>query len=451
MSVYIKYGALEYGDGAVGRLILIWQWPTIPKGRFVKISIPGLTNTTDTTKEGDIFLTSTRAANDATWVEIIMGTILPDIEHRSEVLKLDGTAVTFDGDALTLNALMTSIVQDKCKEQKTRIGKLGAARTKTDQPCDANKGGFLGTKDYLVKIVNEDINTENIPLENRMLRMIDEAIANTPGCKHAQMPLEYKRKYCKSQITVLYAMANSNAFHPATVAHSFWITGDQCPIPGEVGYEEPNFPVLGHPYMSMNPEKMLRRTMGEVKDSEMQAMIDAIPEAMTMLDLSGTLTREQMDYLKIPRLRDGTAPRENLAHCRHGAEIITKQMVWDWKEKFKEDRRKKTPEEQAAIKEAAANAKAIAEAEKRVQQENDRVEKARVKAAAVLAEKARYSGLSVAEKREEKKMKDAKTLKNKQDKAVLKQAQEAADRLLLANRDNQEEINGDDEEGECKE
>ena len=74
--------------------------------------------------------------------------------------------------------------------------------------------------------------------------------------------------------------------------------------------------------MSLNPEKMFRITKGETKDLKMQIMIDVVPEAMTMCIKSGTLTREQSDYLRIDRLSARTPLKEKLQQCQEMPERI---------------------------------------------------------------------------------------------------------------------------------
>lgn len=431
LSLFIKYGHVQWADGSVGPLIFILQWPQVPNGLFIEIDVPGLTNTTDRTKSSKVFLCDSRQGNSALWKRVFTGVILPHVEERMKVLDLEVSALTLDGDALTLNEVMSSEVLDSCRQINFRLGKHGASRTSKDQSSDANKGGFHGVKAYLLKIITEDIKTENLPQRNRMLKLFNTAIANTPGCEGATMPLDYMRRQIDSLITIVFAMANSTAFHPAVIAQSFVIVGEQSKLPNEDGYEEPTFPVPGGEIMSINCEKMLRRTIGEIKDAEMKVMIDAIPEAIRMLDVSGTLTRQQMDYLKIPRLREGTPLREGLRHCRHGAEILTKEAVYQWVLAFREATRKKTPDEIEALRVTAMNAKAILDAEKRMQHDAEVEEKARVKVAEKSAEKARVALLSPAEKKAEKQKKATDAAKNKQDKAAKELERKAADRRIV--------------------
>lgn len=438
LSLYIKYGHLEYGDGSIGPLVFILQWPSVPKGKYIEIEIPGLTNTTDRTKKSKVYLCDSRQGNASLWKTIFMVDILPNMKERMLALDLEVSGLTIDGDALTLNQVMSDEVLAQCKAQNTRIGKHGAARSSTDQASDACKGGFRGVKSSLNKVIVEQINTDNPTQRERMLKLFRAAIVNTAGCEEATMPLDYMRRLIDSLITITYAMANSSAFHPAVIAESFVIVGEQCPRLGEIGYVPSDFPVLGGELMTFNPEKMLRRTKGEVKDSEMKIMIDAIPEAMSMLDESGTLTREQMDHLGVPRLREGTPLREELQHCRHGAEILTKDIVYEWVKAFRGARRVKTPEEIAALSEAAATAKAIADAQKRRDGETAKIEKARLKIIADTAEKSRVSLLTLAQKKVEKQLKDAIKAKNAQDKTDKKKAQQEIDDALLANEGDQE-------------
>lgn len=72
--------------------------------------------------------------------------------QRMAALDLEVTALTIDGDQLTLNEVMQQEVLDQCKRQNSRIGKHSAATTSKNQSSDAAKGPFKGTKDMLKKI-----------------------------------------------------------------------------------------------------------------------------------------------------------------------------------------------------------------------------------------------------------------------------------------------------------
>jgi hypothetical protein len=108
LSLFIKYGHVQWADGSVGPLIFILQWPSVPKGKYIEIDIPGLTNTTDRTKSSKVFLCDSRQGNGPLWRRIFIGTILPHMADRMKILELEVSALTLDGDALTLNEIMSN-------------------------------------------------------------------------------------------------------------------------------------------------------------------------------------------------------------------------------------------------------------------------------------------------------------------------------------------------------
>ena len=83
----------------------------------------------------------------------------------------------------------------------------------------------------------------------------------------------------------------------------------------------------------------------------------------------GTLTRPEMDRLKIPRLNDDEPPRDGYALWRQGACLLTKDATLERYRIFHETRRPKTDQEKEIEKQAVLAAKEKKKAQKFIERE----------------------------------------------------------------------------------
>ena len=346
-----------------------------------------------------------------------MDILLPCLNKRRQILGYAEDFCSMDGEQTFLDAAMKDEVIAQCRLQNTSLAMYSAAKTALDQPCDASKGNFRGNKNGIAKVAKNNISTENVLLENRIYGLLSTSVDATPGCEDAKQTTEYRRSLAECMCTIVFFMKNSDSYTPVTIQNSYIITGQHAPLRGEDGFIEPRFPFFGVGTLTVNVEKMLRKFIRNIEDAEMAQMIESLPEGVDLIRGAGTLTRAEMDHLKIPRLPEGLPLRENLTLCRQGAVLITHAATLERNTAYREAKRPRTQEEKDAAIEAKEQEKALANAQKIVDGAG-RVEIARKRRAdEALAEKERKAALSSAERKSEI---DAKRMK-KEEKRLLKE------------------------------
>ena len=469
-NLFIKWPLLMCADGGIAPLVFLLQWPSMPPEMFVWIEVAGLTNTTNSAAKGYLLLTTTRCGNAASWRFFFANFVLPHIKEHQDALELTESYLNMDGEAIVLAAIMETTAEQGSgeepgaaaaaavaaavgeardaalpaaaadddgaavdvipagrtviqlmNEQRLTGAKLGAGRSIGEQAADGCKGGFKGTKAYMNKIAREDINTENKPLEERIIKKLQEASL-------FPLPAGDIRKLAQGLCTIVYAMKNSDAMHPAVIQRAFTIVGQHAKQRGEKDYEEPEYPVLNLDDPTVNVGRLLTNNLCQNTDGEILQMVESLPEACIIFERNGTLTREDMDNLHIPRLDDGTPARDGLQLWRQGSVILTSDATMQRLQKFREQRRPRTAAEQAAAAAEAARVKALLDAQKLLDAAEVGQAKKRQKSDSLQAEKVRRAGLSPAEKAAEDDAKKVQAAAKKLAKAAaLAEALEAAE------------------------
>ena len=452
-NLYIKFPWLLCASGSTGPIVLLLQWSTMPEEEFAFLPCAGITNTASDTATGYIMITRTRCGNYAAWRHLFSACILPYIKLQKEVLDLGETNLTMDGEAGILSAVMElppadhpnrealtaqyggKTVIDEANEQELTMTKEGASRTIREQAADKCKEGFKGLKVELRRIARDDIDTSHPALEKRILKLLDSIVLQE-RCETAVLPLADKTKYAKGICTVVYAMKNGGRLNPKDVARSFVLIGQHAKRVGEMGYEAPEIKVLGIENPSVDIGILLTNNMVDNTDAEIAQMVISFPEALKMWEKNGTLTRNEMDYLKIPRLPDDddSPPRDGLQLWRQGAVLLTCAATLARLAAFREARRPPTEEEKAEKEAQALVLKGLLEAQDLIDKEAEKQAKKKKKTDAAAVEKARKEALSkdelAAEKLENKQQKLARKIAKEEEQK--RQQDEAADKIASA-------------------
>ena len=453
-NLFIKWPMLMCADGSMAPLVFILQWSSMPPELFVWLEIPGLTNTTLATTSGYLMITHSRCGNYASWRFLFSKFVLPHIKAHQDILGLAESNLNMDGEAVILTAVMENppppphtdhdamvpvdppaaqrTVIDEANDQNLSIAKLGAGRSIREQAADKCKGGFRGVKSTLRKIARDDIDTENKPLQGRILRAF-ETITSTPGCEDAVLPLTDKVKYADGVCTLIYAMKNSDALRPETLAQAFVLIGQHAKRIGEVGYEPPEYEVVGLEDPSVNVGLLITNNMVDNTQEERNLMIAAIPEARQMFRADGTLTRGQMDHLRIPRLPDDEPPRDGMQIWRQGGVNLNHGETMGRLAVFREARRPLTEQEKADQAAAAEQVKRLLEAQKLLEAAEAGAEKKRRKKQESDAEKARFKALSAADQAAEKQARKEAAAEKKRVGAEEKARKQAEAAAIVAN------------------
>ena len=455
-NLFIKFALLMCANGGIGPLVFVLQWETMPPEQFVCLRVPGLTNTTMAAQVGYILVTKTRCGNRASWKHLFSTIVLPHIKSHQEALGRTQSNLNLDGEAIILSAIMEAdpsepapsgsndamipvepilpqrTVIDEANAQNLAMDKLGAGRTIREQAADGCKGGFRGTKSYMRKIVREEINYENLSLHARILKAFDE-IVRSPGCEDANLPMADKEKYADGLCMIVYAMKNSDALHPDVLANAFVLCGQHAKRVGEMDYEPPEFVVPGFLDPSVDIGKLLTNNMCDNTEEEMQQMIESFPAECALIRQHGTLTRAQMDELKIPRLDDDEPARDGLALWRQGATMLNSEHTLARLAVFRAERRELTEEEKEAKAKEDAEVKRLADAQKLVSKATEGTARKRQKAEAAEAEKVRFASLSAEEQKAEKEAKKEAAAAKKRANAEAKQKELDDANAIIAN------------------
>lgn len=424
LCMFIKQMALIFANGDVGPVVMVVQWPNLPEGECVLLEIPGLTNTTDGTATGYILVCKSRGGNEKMARIILLQIVLPTMNRRRNIFGYAEDFLTMDGEKVFLNVAKEKEVLEQQRIQCTTSAKLAAATTSKTQACDAEKGIFKGTKSGLAKVLRDFINTENVILEKRIFNALASIVSN-PGCEDAKQAPAYMTSMSKSIVTIIFVEKNTGSYTPRSIERAFVVVGQHAPMRGEVGFTEPQYPILNMENLSVDPERMLRCCIRDIEDDEMKQMVESFPEAVCYMKARGTLTRAEMDHLKIPRLPEGLPLRENLEVARQGAIILSHDATIERTAAYDKARRPRTQDEIDAANKAKEQEKEEAKEEKEddriIQKAAKKQDTLKRKAEAAAFEKERVNALSTEEKKKERDAKKAKT----QDSRRVKAAQEA--------------------------
>lgn len=402
MSIFIKWSSLNCGDGSHGPIVLIMQWPNLPEDAYVWIEMAGITSGHDSAAKGVICVCKGRCANQAAWKKIYLSSILPFIKDHQEALGYDESNLSQDGEACIMNMLMEPDMIEAFSAQDCTCLKLGAARSLVEQSADANKKGFRSLKSALRKIFKEGTNTQNINLENRIIKALQTQVTATPGCEDAKQELSYIKKNAEAIVTLIFAMRNCDAMDPKFCQETWIRIGQHALRKHEKEYLPPLYNVLGFEDPSVSIPILLRlATKKDLTDEENDQIIASFPEACAIYKTEATLTRSEMDALGIPRLGDDEPPREDLVLWRQsGLPIHAKKAIERYNVGF-EKRRPRTEEEKEIENQAAIVAKDRKDAAKNIAILDGRAETKRRKEEEKAVEKERKNQLSKEEKKQE--------------------------------------------------
>lgn len=420
MKLFLKWCCVNCADGSHGPIVLLLQWPNLPKDKFVWIEMPGITSGHDAATKGYLCVCTGRGGNPPAWKKVYTHVTLPFIKEHQIALGYDESVLSQDGEACILNVLMEPEMIEKFSDQNLVALKLGAARSLVEQSADQNKKGFKGLKACLRAIVRNGTNTQNKNLENRIITALQTEVTATPGCEDAKQDLSYIRRNAEAITTLIYAMRNCDSMDPAHCQDTWKRIGQHALRKDEQNYVPPAFEVLGFENPSVSIPILLRlATKKDLTDEEYEQMIKSFPEACAIYKREGTLTRPEMDDLGIPRLDDDEPPREDLILWRQSGIPLHADKAIERYNIAYENRRARTEEEKEIEKAAATVAKERKAAEKGLAALDGKEETQRRKDEAKAAENERKSHLSKDEKQAE-----AKERKENRDKA--KKAKEDA-------------------------
>jgi hypothetical protein len=135
--------------------------------------------------------------------------------------------------------------------------------------------------------------------------------------------------------------------------------------------------------------------------AEILQMVNSLPEAMQLFSVEGTLTRDQMDQLRIPRLDNNEPPRDGLQLWRQGSVLLTNKYTMARLKAYRDARRPLSDDERAEHAAAAMEVQRLLEAQRLLDGLAAGQAKKRARSEAYEVEKVRRQSLTVEQRKQE--------------------------------------------------
>lgn len=402
--------------GACSDLVLIVAIKEMGKDDWLHVDVKGMGTTCEIGSSGHVYFSKTRCGTGPMWKDWLTRVAVPTMEKSSahfDAKDENGNPeVVFfstDGEEIILRNGFDPEVKERMEAAAIHWGRVAAGTTRIHNANDRSSE-FRDAHREIKTITKNSVDVSNDLLEKNIRGGFAALKTAFPDLS---IGAGFVDNIVRGILTVLQALGKVRT--PGVIRRSFTICGQHCP-PDANGY-------------TVDFEKMMAQCYSDVPRQQLDLMKLIAAELVSeYVMVQGRVPFDKLVEHGI-HVCATTLNRDNLALVRHSSEIITHDTTM---ERFAEWKRTHAPEFIAQQKQATADDKVIARADKSDAKAQAKADKKAASDEAKAAEKTRRDGLTKEEKKAEDTAKKADAATAKTAKADKRKAAEDARSEIVA-------------------
>lgn len=412
----IKFMELIGACGACSDLVLIVAIKEMGKDDWLHVDVKGMGTTCGIGSSGHVYFSKTRCGTGPMWKDWLTRVAVPTMEKSSahfDAKDENGNPeVVFfstDGEEIILRNGFDPEVKERMEAAAIHWGRVAAGTTRIHNANDRSSE-FRDAHREIKTITKNSVDVSNDLLEKNIRGGFAALKTAFPDLSIGAGFIDNIVRGC---LTTVHALCKVRT--PVVIRRAFTICGQHCP-PDANGY-------------TVDFEKMMAQCYSDVPRQQLDLMKRIAAELVREhVMLEGRVPFDKLVEHGI-HVCATTLNRDDLALARHSSEIITHDATM---ERFTEWKRTHAPEFIAQQKQATADDKVIARADKSDAKAQAKADKKAASDEAKAAEKTRRDGLTKEEKKAEDTAKKAASAIVKEAKADKRKAAEDARSEIVA-------------------